>query len=174
MASCEETHFTIAYSPVPDESVPNGIGGVLATVNEITDKVIGERRIVALRDLGARVGDARTAEEACRIAAETLTLHDKDIPFALLYLLDEDGKQARLAGATGAPGNEELSPLVVDLGASAENGWPLAEVRQTEEIQVLENLGARFLPSRPVPGPTRQIPQWSFPFHPTWRMNLSP
>src|SRR5262249_52301698 len=26
----EETHFTIAYSPVPDETVPSGIGGVLA------------------------------------------------------------------------------------------------------------------------------------------------
>ncbi len=32
----EETHFTIAYSPVPDETAENGIGGVLATVTEIT------------------------------------------------------------------------------------------------------------------------------------------
>jgi len=37
----EETHFTIAYSPVPDETAPNGIGGVLATVHEITAKVVG-------------------------------------------------------------------------------------------------------------------------------------
>ena len=68
----EETHFTIAYSPVPDETVPSGIGGVLATVHEISEKVVGERRVVALRDLGARVGDAKTAEEACAIAAGTL------------------------------------------------------------------------------------------------------
>jgi len=27
----EETHFTVAYSPVPDETAPRGIGGVLAT-----------------------------------------------------------------------------------------------------------------------------------------------
>jgi hypothetical protein len=50
----EETHFTVAYSPVPDESMPSGIGGVLATVHEITDKIVAERRVVALRDLGAR------------------------------------------------------------------------------------------------------------------------
>ena len=50
----EETHFTIAYNPVPDDSVPSGIGGVLATVHEITEKVVGERRVRALRDLGAR------------------------------------------------------------------------------------------------------------------------
>jgi hypothetical protein len=43
----EETHFTIAYSPVPDESMPTGIGGVLATVHEITEKVVGERRVGA-------------------------------------------------------------------------------------------------------------------------------
>jgi hypothetical protein len=28
----EETHFTIAYSPVPDETTSTGIGGVLATM----------------------------------------------------------------------------------------------------------------------------------------------
>jgi len=35
----EESHFTIAYSPVPDETAARGIGGVLATVHEITEKV---------------------------------------------------------------------------------------------------------------------------------------
>jgi integrase len=50
----EETHFTIAYSPVPDDTAPRGIGGVLAMAHEITEKVIGERRVEALRDLAAR------------------------------------------------------------------------------------------------------------------------
>ena len=36
----EEAHFTVAYSAVPDESAPRGIGGVLATVHETTGKVI--------------------------------------------------------------------------------------------------------------------------------------
>jgi hypothetical protein len=55
----EESHFTIAYSPVPDETAPGGIGGVLGTVHEITEKVIGERRTRVLRDLAARIGDAK-------------------------------------------------------------------------------------------------------------------
>jgi hypothetical protein len=97
----EETHFTIAYSPVPDETVPSGIGGVLATVHEITEKVVGERRVVALRDLGARIGEAKTAEEACVIAAETLARHDKDVPFVLFYLLDSEMNCAHLAGHAG-------------------------------------------------------------------------
>ena len=151
----EETHFTIAYSPVPDETVPSGIGGVLATVHEITEKVVGERRIVALRDLGARVGEARTAEEACRMAAETLSRHDKDIPFALLYLIDADGRYCHLAGAAGVPVNEAISPLTVDLAEAQQSGWPLAEVWQTEEMQVVENLGEYFrsVPSGPWSDP---------------------
>lgn len=40
----EEAHFTVAYSPVPDETVSSGIGGVLATVHEITWQVVGQRR----------------------------------------------------------------------------------------------------------------------------------
>lgn len=59
----EETHFTIAYSPLRDQSVSGGIGGVLATVHEITEKVVGERRVRALRDLGARSVEPRSAEE---------------------------------------------------------------------------------------------------------------
>ena len=50
----EEAHFTVAYSPVPDDSAPSGIGGVLATVHEITEKIVGERRTAALRDWRAR------------------------------------------------------------------------------------------------------------------------
>src|SRR5579862_4370941 len=65
----EETHFTVAYSPVPDDTAPNGIGGVMATVHEITEKVIGERRVVALRDLGAHLTNAQSVDQACATAA---------------------------------------------------------------------------------------------------------
>ena len=50
----EETHFTIAYSPVPDPTADRGIGGVIATVTETTEQIIGERRVLALRDLGTQ------------------------------------------------------------------------------------------------------------------------
>src|SRR5262249_30530127 len=97
----EETHWLIAYSPVPDDSVAGAVGSVPGTVNEITEKVVGERRMVILRDLGTRPAEAKTAEEACAVAARTLGAHAKDIPFALLYLPDGGGKCARLAAAAG-------------------------------------------------------------------------
>ena len=153
----EETHFTIAYSPVPDETAPRGIGGVLATVHEITEKIIGERRVVALRDLSARVAEAKTAEEACAIAADTLAAHGKDIPFLMLYLLDAEGITARLAGAAGVEIGEigeQISPAVVDIRQPA-GGWPLARAAQDGSMQVVEQLSEKFarVPSGPWTDP---------------------
>ncbi|HET8701461.1 MAG TPA: HAMP domain-containing sensor histidine kinase, partial [Nitrococcus sp.] len=154
----EESHFTIAYSPVPDETAPRGIGGVLATVHEITEKVIGERRILILRDLGAHAAEAKTAEGACAVAAETLARYPQDLPFALLYLLAPDGEQAHLAGAAGVSVGGPSSPHTITLGG--ENGvsasWPLAEAMQTETLQVVEDLAGRF-PVVP-PGPWTDPP----------------
>ena len=154
----EETHFTVAYSPVPDEAAPHGIGGVLATVHEITEKVIGERRIVMLRDLGAPGAPARSAEEACAISMGALANHAEDVPFALLYLIDADGRKASLAGTVGIEPGKKASPLAVSLDARAtDTPWPLVEALQREKVVVVEDLAGRF-PSVP-PGP------WSDPPH---------
>jgi hypothetical protein len=90
----EETHFTVAHSPVPDETASGGIGGVLATVHEVTGKVIGDRRAVLPRDLGAKSAEPKTAEEDCEIAARILSMHPRDIPFALIYIFEPGRRSA--------------------------------------------------------------------------------
>jgi hypothetical protein len=152
----EESHFTIAYSPVPDDTAARGIGGVLATVHEITEKVIGERRIVILRDLGSRASHAKTAEEACAVAGAVLSNHAKDVPFALLYLIDPKRNEVRLAGAAGVAPGEAVSPLQMPMGASVAP-WPVADVLQRQEIVVVDNLAGRF--NGVPPGP------WGDPPH---------
>jgi hypothetical protein len=152
----EETHFTIAYSPVPDETVASGIGGVLATVHEISEKVVGERRIVVLRDLGTRAVEAKTAEEACAVAATTLARHPKDVPFALLYLIDDNAKQMRLAGVAGIDAQTSLSPLAINL--ESEQPWPLSTRLQSETAQTAAELASRFGADVPV-GPWSDPPR---------------
>jgi len=146
----EETHFTVAYSPVPDDTEPSGIGGVLATVNEITEKVIAERRVVVLRDVGTRTGEAQTAEHACAVAARMLEMHAKDVPFALFYTLDEDAMRARFAAAAGVTNVDDFGVAVDwrDLDAS---GWPFADAVRTQEMQVVQDLGQRFATVPPGP-----------------------
>ena len=142
-AFLEETHFTIAYSPVPDDTVASGIGGVLATVHEITEKVVGQRRIAVLRDLGARIGEAKSGEEACAFAAESLRDAERDLPFAVLYLVDPDGGRATLAGVAGVESGEAASPLALDL--EGPHPWARAMVlaRRRGTTTVVRDLGAR-------------------------------
>jgi signal transduction histidine kinase/DNA-binding response OmpR family regulator len=140
----EETHFTVAYSPVPDDTASLGIGGVLATVHEITQKVIGERRVGILRDLGVQAVES-SAEDTCRAAAEILDSHEKDVPFALLYLVDPDGRHARLAAAAGMEPGLDVSPLVARLDPiEPERAWPLAAVFRGGKTVTVTNLAGRF------------------------------
>jgi PAS domain S-box-containing protein len=138
----EETHFTIAYSPVPDETVANGIGGVLATVHEITQKVVADRRVTALRDLGARSVEPKSPQEACRIVIETLARHSKDVPFVFLYLLDDKRESAQLACDTRVDGL--AFPKTIHLASTADDQfWPLSKVLETEEIQLVHDVQKR-------------------------------
>jgi PAS domain S-box-containing protein len=140
----EEAHFTVAYSPVPDATTSSGIGGVLATVHEIGEKVVAERRVAILRDLGLEAAE-ESAEETCRVAAQTLARHSKDVPFALLYLIDTDGKQARLAGTAGTEPGKGASPLIVSLDLDGvERGWPLTEAFRGPGIVEVANVASRF------------------------------
>ena len=153
----EETHFTIGYSPVPDPIAPRGIGGVLATVHEITEKVLSERRVLVLRDISTNALEAKSPDEACRVAAETLAKHANDIPFALVYLMDSNSEKAHLVAQMGTGGCAEMRPEVIDWIAEPDRVWPLASCRTREEIVAVPSLAAKF--GRVPQGP------WSDPPH---------
>ena len=151
----EETHFTVAYSPVPDDTAPRGIGGVLATVHEISEKVVGERRVAALRDLGVRVADAKTAEEACSRAGETLSAHDEGRAVRVALPDRCRGERRAPRGSVGVAAGEDLSPMTVDLDQPAAGGWPFAEARRSGALVPVELLRGRFetLPRGPWSDP---------------------
>jgi signal transduction histidine kinase/DNA-binding response OmpR family regulator len=150
----ENCYFTLSYSPIRDES--GGVGGMLAVVAETTERVQGERRLKTLRDLARRAADAKTAQEACVNAAHTLGENSLDVPFALLYLLDRDGKIARLESACGLAPGMAASPAVVDLAGAEANDWPLSSAIADASVHVLDDLPQRFgpLPGGPYEEPT--------------------
>ncbi|HEX5322315.1 MAG TPA: SpoIIE family protein phosphatase, partial [Capsulimonadaceae bacterium] len=153
----EECYFTFSYSPIRDET--GGIGGIFTPVTETTSKVIGQRRLRTLRDLAARSVEARTVDEGCRIVTTTLAENPYDIPFALLYLLSDDRRQARLAGAAGIEPDLEASPEVVELDERPEaSPWSLTPAFQTAKPLILEQLdaGSWALPTGVWPDPPDQ------------------
>ena len=126
---------------------------MLATVHEITEKVVGQRHITVLRDLGARTAEARTAEEACVISAAMLRPHIKDIPFALLYVTDASGNPARIAASCGVDEGADIRTPVIHLddSSSQTSPWPLALAHRTGQMQLVKDLS------------TIQIPWWYLP-----------
>ncbi|MGH9643087.1 MAG: sensor histidine kinase, partial [Terriglobales bacterium] len=155
----EEAHFRLAYSPVPDESIGTGIGGVLATVAEITEQAYSDRQIHTLRDLGAHsAAPGATTEQACAVAAQTLKENAWDVPFALFYLLDERGGFARLVASAGFDGRpmEQAAPAEVDLSAAAEsNPWPILRAARERRVEIVTSLSVpqAALPASPWADP---------------------
>ncbi|MDP9430595.1 MAG: ATP-binding protein [Actinomycetota bacterium] len=105
----EETFWTFSYSPVPDE---NRVGGVFIAVTDTTSRVLGERRLRALRDLGdVSTASVGTLDEACRAAVAVLNGHRAPVPFAVAYLRTDDAGALRpvawggvVAGSPAAEG----------------------------------------------------------------------
>ena len=69
----------------------------------------------------------------------TLASNPDDIPFAALYLIDEESKQLRLRQTCGlGTGAKAFTPESIGLNIeSAKSLWPLAEVLQTSQSQVV-------------------------------------
>ncbi len=145
----EETYFTFSYSPVPDDA--GAVGGVFCVCTEETARVLGERRLRILRDLGERsLVEGENAESVCRSAAAALAGDPHDFPFALLYLLDERGEHARLVGATGLEAGSRAAPESIPIGDEGDP-WGFGRVIATGRALPVDDLEERFgrLPAGP-------------------------
>ncbi|MFE3498390.1 SpoIIE family protein phosphatase [Kitasatospora sp. NPDC059160] len=121
----EESYHTFSYSPLRDES--GAVAGVLCVVNEETQRVVAERRMATLRDLGSDPGAVRTEGEFLAFAAEQLARNPYSMPFTLTYLFEEGGS-ARLAASSGIDAAHPAAPA--RLPADTEVPWPVAAARQ--------------------------------------------
>ncbi len=136
----EETYYTFSYSPIPTDD--GSAGGIICANTDDTQRVIGERQLALLRELAAGAGDARTWQEACDRCAQALATNRRDLPFAMIYLADPDGRHASLAGVSGI---ERGHPAARDLLPFAgPSNWPMADVLRTNEPKFVPDLRARF------------------------------
>jgi PAS domain S-box-containing protein len=135
----EEAYFTYSYSPIRVES--DRVGGVFAVVTETTERVLGERRLRILRELAGLASQARTTEEACSAAVRAL--EPSDVPFSLVYLIEQGGDRARLVASSGMEPGERPGPESVDLDAP-DARWPLGEVARSGRMMIVNDIVERF------------------------------
>ncbi|OXM54577.1 histidine kinase [Amycolatopsis thailandensis] len=95
----EESYHTFSYSPLHDDA--GQVVGMLCVVSEDTDRIIGERRMATLRDLGSDPTVITTEAQVLAFAVHQLGRNTRDLPFTSTYLFEDDGS-ARLAASTGS------------------------------------------------------------------------
>jgi hypothetical protein len=86
----EETYHTFSYSPLADDAGRNA--GMLCVVAEVTERVIGERQLATLRDLGSRLAAASTRPDVMTSLEVCLAEERRDLPFVVVYLVESGGR----------------------------------------------------------------------------------
>ncbi|APR34350.1 response regulator [Paraburkholderia sp. SOS3] len=149
----EETYYTFSYSPVPDDD--GSTGGIICANSDETARVIGERQLALLREIGALTTEARTWLEACESGMRALATDSRDIPFAMFYSGEAGSDSVTLTGTCGIAPGHPAAPVSMQAGEHAL--WPFAEVQRRQTVEVVSDLAERFGPTLPA-GPWSQPP----------------
>jgi PAS domain S-box-containing protein len=149
----EESYFSLSHAPAEDDS--GQIVGMFCVCSEVTQQVLGERRLRLLRDLASKAGETRSVETTCQDLAEAIAEHPLDVPFALIYLREADGKTLTLRSSVRIPEGERLSPVSVDVTAPGRHVWSLVQAA-TGETALIEGVDCyESFPGGPWNEPTR-------------------
>ncbi len=127
----EETYHTFSYSPLADDQ--GKTVGMLCVVAEVTERVIGERQLDLLREVGARLSAASTRTDVMDALTACLSEGAPDVPFGLVYLVDQETEDARLAAIHGLEPDTPATPSRLSLDQLA-GPWPLARMMAQAEI----------------------------------------
>ncbi|WNG52867.1 response regulator [Archangium minus] len=130
----EEAYFSVSHAPAENDE--GQIVGMLAVCSEVTQQLLGERRMRLLRDLASRTDGTRSVERTCGDLSATIAEHPLDVPFALIYLRGPDGKTLTRGGVIGLDENAPVCPATVKVGVDADSIWPLERAAAGETVLV--------------------------------------
>jgi signal transduction histidine kinase/PleD family two-component response regulator len=147
----EETYYTFSYSPIPDDE--GRPGGIICANTDDTDRVVGERQLSLLRDLGQQTAEARTLTDAYERSVAALGADAQDLTFALIYAVESGAPVARLIAQTGI-GDARAAPLEHPLQSGGP--WPLAAALSSQDTALTQDLSGVFAtaPKGPWDRPT--------------------
>ncbi len=136
----EETYYTFSYSPIPADD--GTVGGIFCANSDDTQRVLGERQLALLRELAATAAKARTWQQACERSASALSTNARDLPFAMIYMLEPDGRTAVLASTSGVDRDHPAALPALSLDRPCP--WPVAAVAADHQLRVVTDLEMLF------------------------------
>ncbi|MBC7829265.1 MAG: PAS domain-containing protein [Chitinophagaceae bacterium] len=132
----EETYYTFSYTPIPGDD--GNTAGMICANTDDTDRIISERQLRTLTQLGKGLTDSQSNAEVIGKIISTLEDNPHDFPFALFYSISEN--KALLSHSTNLGDSAHLVPAQIDLHADNEISFLLNEAATKRKMQVLENV----------------------------------
>jgi PAS domain S-box-containing protein len=102
----------------------------------------GVRRLRLVAALAKVATTASSRTEMCELVARVLDGGREDIPFALVYLLDDSGEAMRLAVRVGLPDDDAAAPPVLGAG-HVDDLWPFLSPSAAPTELELKGLASR-------------------------------
>ncbi|GAA4755889.1 ATP-binding protein [Flavisolibacter ginsenosidimutans] len=138
----EETYYTFSYTPIPSDS--GKTEGMFCANTDDTDKIISERQLRTLTQLGKRLADCRSNAEIVEETMTTLQENPHDFPFALFRTVTNT--KAILSGSTPLGESEKFISKEVDLSADNEVVSTIKNAIASRKPQLFEGLNEKFGP----------------------------
>ena len=132
----EETYYTFSYTPIPGDD--GGTAGMICANTDDTERIISERQLKTLTQLGSRLTDAKSNAMVVEETIATVSENKHDFPFAIFYELAKDKAVFSLATPLGEA--EGIVPREIDLTLPSELAQLLQQAATSRKLQVLEQL----------------------------------
>ena len=135
----EETYYTFSYTPVPGDH--GGTAGMICFNSDDTDRIISERQLKTLTQLGKNLTDTKSTAEVVDRLMKSLLENPWDFPFALFYTLS--GNTATISHHTGAGDAPELFPATIDMNGHGGLSPMMQEAAVTRAPVLIEQIDTR-------------------------------
>jgi len=132
----EETYYTFSYTPIAGDS--GSTEGMICFNTDDTDRIISERQLKTLTQLGKALTGSQSSSEVFQRAVNTIKQNPYDFPFALLYELKND-ETAHLNSTTFETAVQQI-PLSVSLQSADEMAVLFASASKQRMHQVMKDI----------------------------------
>lgn len=132
----EETYYTFSYTPIPGDD--GDTAGMICANTDDTDRIISERQLRTLTQLGKSLTDTKTGEEIVHNTIDTLQKNPYDFPFVLFRSIVDN--KAVMVHSTPLGQHAAIIQKEIDLDSDSEIARTINKAIATRKIQVFENL----------------------------------